>query len=141
MNWREGAANIWIPHGLGHAYRNQGYDNKLAAHGPPQDLQGPRRRPARHALQEMDAADQDELEHDISHDTHPHSYRVQGVALGGALGRLLVVVDERPVFRKRSLVTRAPALEAIKPVPSAADDNFRHRRVRALAVAVVGACA
>ena len=85
----------------------------------------------------MDAADQHELEHNISHDTHPYSYRVQGVALGGALGRLLVVVDERPVFRKRSLVTRAPAHEAIKPLPSAADD-VRHRRVRALAVAVVG---
>ena len=85
----------------------------------------------------MDAADQHELEHNISHDTHPYSYRVQGVALGGALGRLLVVVDERPIFGKRALVTCAPALEAIKPLPSAADD-VRHRRVRALAVAVVG---
>ena len=89
----------------------------------------------------MDAADQHEFEHDISHDTHPHSHRVQGVALGGAFGRLLVVVDEQPIFGKRALVTCAPALEAIKPVPSAADDNFCHRRVWALAVAVVVACA
>ena len=53
----------------------------------------------------------------------------------------LVAVDVPPIFGKRALVTCAPALEAIKPVPSAADDNFRHRRVWALAVAVVVACA
>ena len=88
----------------------------------------------------MDAADQHELEHNISHDTHPHADGVKGVAQGGALGRLLVVVDEPPIFGKRSLVTCAPAPEAIKPLPSAADD-VRHRRVRALAVAIVGACA
>ena len=52
----------------------------------------------------------------------------------------LVAVDVPPIFGKRALVTCAPALEAIKPLPSAADD-VRHRRVRALAVAVVGACA
>ena len=136
----EGAA-IFDPHGLGREYRHYRQGHELAAHGPSQDFQGPWRRPARHALQEMDAADQDELEHDISHDTHPHSHRVQGVALGGAFGRLLVVVDEQPIFGKRALVTCAPALEAIKPVPRAADDNFRHRRVWALAVAVVVACA
>ena len=86
----------------------------------------------------MDAADEHELEHNISHDSHPHACDVRGIAVGGALGRHLVAVDVPPVFGKRSLFTRAPALEVVKPLPSAADD-VRHRRVRALAVAVVGA--
>ena len=51
-----------------------------------------------------------------------------------------VAVDVPPIFGKRALVTCAPALEAIKPLPSAADDGG-HSRVWALAVAVVGACA
>ena len=50
----------------------------------------------------------------------------------------LVAVDERPVFRKRALVAGAPALEAIKPLPSAAADDGRHRWIWSLAVAVIG---
>ena len=50
----------------------------------------------------------------------------------------LVAVDERPVFQKRALVAGAPALEAIKPLPSAAADDGRHRWIWSLAVAVIG---
>ena len=101
---------------------------ELAPHCPSQDLQGQRRRPARHAAQEVDAADQHELEHDVSQDAHRYAEDVRGVAVGGALGRLLVAVNEFPVSRERSMVTRAPAAEAAHPLPRAADDG-RHRRL------------
>ena len=48
-----------------------------------------------------------------------------------------VAVDVPPIFGKRATVTCAPALEAIKPLPSAADD-VRHCRVRTLTIAVKG---
>ena len=86
----------------------------------------------------MDAADQHELKHDISQDAHRYAEDVRGVAVGGALGRLLVAVNELPVSRERSMVARAPAPEASHPLPRAAD-NVCHPRVRVLAVAVVGA--
>ena len=46
----------------------------------------------------MDAADEHEFEHNVSHDAHPQSCDVRGVAVGGALGRHLVVCEKSKFY-------------------------------------------